>query len=276
MKTVAIISEYNPFHSGHLHQIEQIRAEFGEDTRIVAVMSGNYTQRAEIAFLDKAERAKMAVMCGINLVLELPFPYSMASAESFAEAGVRIADALGCVDILSFGSECGDIDLLQAAAEILDSPTFVSAQKKSAKESPDIGHAALAQIELAGHFDEKTAKALLSPNNILAIEYLKALKRVGSPITPHTVKRFGQDYRATGLENAPHQSAGSIRAALREKKHRGSAFHSRRRKRRSFGRHCKQYRSNRRSEALLGNFIFLSFKRAHSILPNRRSTGRFI
>lgn len=224
MKTVAIISEYNPFHSGHLHQIEQIRAEFGEDTRIVAVMSGNYTQRAKLSFLDKAERARMAVLCGVNLVLELPFPYSLASAEIFAEAGVRIADALGCVDYLSFGSECGDMDLLQDAAEILDSPAFVAAQKKNAKENPDIGHAALAQLELAKHFGEETAKALLSPNNILAIEYLKALKRIGSTITPHTVKRFGQDYRKSSLENAPHQSAGSIRAALREKNNEALSF----------------------------------------------------
>ena len=90
MKTVAIISEYNPFHSGHLYQIQRIREEFGEDTRIVAIMSGNYTQRGHIAFMDKSARAKMAVLEGVNLVLELPFPYSCASAELFAKAPERL------------------------------------------------------------------------------------------------------------------------------------------------------------------------------------------
>ena len=95
MKTVAIISEYNPFHNGHLYQIEKIREELGSDTAIIAIMSGNYTQRGEIAIMEKWERAKIAALCGVNLVLELPFPYSVSSAEFFARAGVSIAEKLG-------------------------------------------------------------------------------------------------------------------------------------------------------------------------------------
>ena len=118
MKTVAIISEYNPFHTGHEHQLKSIRRDFGEDTRIIAIMSGNYTQRAETAVLDKYLRAECAVLCGVDLVLELPFPYSSSSAEFFARSGVHIADSIGVVDFLSFGSECGDIESLKRTASI--------------------------------------------------------------------------------------------------------------------------------------------------------------
>ena len=106
MTTVAIICEYNPFHNGHKHQIDAIRREFGADTRIIAIMSGNYTQRGLTAIADKSVRAKAATMCGANLVLELPFPFSSSSAELFATAGVSIANDLGIVDYLSFCSEC--------------------------------------------------------------------------------------------------------------------------------------------------------------------------
>ena len=125
MKTVAIISEYNPFHSGHVYQIRRIREDFGEDTRIVAIMSGNYTQRGHIAMMDKSARAKMAVLCGANLVLELPFPYSMGSAEIFAKAGVAIAEGIGQIDVLSFGSECGNLSLLKETAERMQKKEFI-------------------------------------------------------------------------------------------------------------------------------------------------------
>ena len=110
MKTVAIISEYNPIHNGHLYQIEKIREAFGSDTAIIAIMSGNFVQRGEPAIIDKWKRAEFAVKCGVDLVLELPFPFSISSAEFFARAGVAIANASGA-DILSFGSESADIDL---------------------------------------------------------------------------------------------------------------------------------------------------------------------
>ena len=123
MKTVAIISEYNPFHSGHKYQIDKIREKFGKDTAIVAVMSGNYTQRGEVAFFSKGARAKAAVLSGVNLVLELPFPFSSSSAEIFAKSGVKIAESIGA-DYLSFGSESGNLEELLSVADAMSSPEF--------------------------------------------------------------------------------------------------------------------------------------------------------
>ena len=225
MKTVAIISEYNPFHSGHLHQVEKIRESFGADTRIVAIMSGNYTQRGEIAFLDKSIRAKMAVLCGVNLVLELPFPYSMGSAELFASAGISIADALGCIDYLSFGSELGDLSLLTDAANIMRGDGFARDLLEIQKDHPALGHAALTEKALALHIGAEKAKALLTPNNILAIEYLKALIRRESKIMPHTVLREGADYGDETLSQHSHSSAGAIRAAIRDARLTDAAAH---------------------------------------------------
>ena len=105
MKVVAIITEYNPSHSGHKYQIDEVRRILGEDTAVISIMSGNYTQRGEIAVADKTERARAAVLSGVNLVLELPFPFSSSSAEFFAKGGVTIADDLGVVDYLAVGVE---------------------------------------------------------------------------------------------------------------------------------------------------------------------------
>ena len=225
MKTVAIISEYNPFHSGHLHQIKKIKEIFGEDTRIVAIMSGNFTQRGEIAFLDKSARAKMAVLCGVNLVLELPFPYSMASAEIFASAGVSIADALGCLDVLSFGSEIGELSLLSEAARITASDEFAAMLKMTEEKHPSLGHAALTERVLSAYIGKASAKRLLSPNNILAIEYIKALMRIGSKIEPHTVLREGSAYGDEALSCTSHSSASAIRAAIRDGRLTDAAAH---------------------------------------------------
>ena len=124
MKVAAIISEYNPFHLGHKYQVDILRQELGEDTAVIAIMSGNFTQRGEAAICDKTIRAMSAVECGVNLVLELPFPYSMSSAEFFAKSGVRIANAIGVVDYLVFGSESGDISELSDIASIMSSSEY--------------------------------------------------------------------------------------------------------------------------------------------------------
>ena len=116
MKTAAVICEYNPFHYGHRHQLEQTRA-LGA-THIVAVMSGDFTQRGDLAVTDKFARAKTALENGADLVLELPVKYSLCAAEGFAKGAVGIISALGCVDMLSFGSECGSIPALREAADI--------------------------------------------------------------------------------------------------------------------------------------------------------------
>jgi len=213
MKTVAIISEYNPFHTGHEHQIKCIKRDYGEDARIIAIMSGNYTQRAETAIMDKYLRAECAIRCGVDLVLELPFPYSSSSAEFFAKSGVHIADSLGVVDVLSFGSECGDIESLKRIAKTALSTEYQTTLKKLAQatENSAIGYpklCAMAYYELTG---EKSDSLISSPNNILALEYLKALFLNESIITPHTVYREGADYSEKSIVSSLYQSATAIR-----------------------------------------------------------------
>ncbi len=114
MKTYGIICEYNPFHNGHLRHIEETRKHGA--THIVAVMSGNFVQRGDVAVIDKFARAKSAVRNGADLVIEMPVVYSLSSAESFARAGMALLAGLGCVDGISFGSECGDAEILRNAA----------------------------------------------------------------------------------------------------------------------------------------------------------------
>ena len=172
---IGIICEYNPFHNGHLYQIEKIREEFGEDANIVAVMSGNYVQRGGVAIADKSLRAKCAVLSGANLVLELPFPYSMSSAEYFAKSAVHILDSLGCVDYISFGSEAGDVAPL--TAQIMLSREFTETMERLSldPEKRKLGHAALCEVALKAIAQDGENLASLTPNNILAIEYIKAV-----------------------------------------------------------------------------------------------------
>ncbi len=194
MKTVGIIAEYNPFHLGHKYHIDKVRELYGEDTAIVAVMSGNLTQRGEVAIFDKAERARAAVLCGVNLVLELPFPHSCASAQFFAEGAIAVLDAIGIVDILSFGSECADINKLSLAAEILSNEALINSDAHDtvgyAKRCEDI------YISQSGTQDN-----ILTPNNILGIEYIKALKKNNSRITPQTIKRLGDAYSESSVHS---------------------------------------------------------------------------
>ena len=217
MKTVAIITEYNPFHFGHLHQLSEIKAAFGADTRIIAVMSGNYTQRGEIAIADKSVRAKAAVDSGIDLVLELPFPYSSSSAEFFAFGGVSILNSLGIVDALIFGSESGDIEWLCERADILSSEKFLDEIKKLG-ESPDnkeLGYPALCELALK-NISPLKSEGLFSPNNILALEYIKSLKRLNSNITPVTFKRISSSYSSVDIIDGKIQSASAIRPLMND------------------------------------------------------------
>ena len=215
-KVVAIISEYNPFHKGHEYQIKCIRRDFGDDTTVIAIMSGNYTQRADVSFADKLTRATAAVESGVNLVLELPFPYSCSSAEFFARSGVAIANDLGIVDYISFGSELGDVDELQTIAKNMMSREFKSALADAQKnaEYETLGHPALTEkiyCSLFGDIDQR----ITSPNNTLALEYLKAIAELKSDIKPHTVKRSGADYNKLTLEANEFPSASAIREAYK-------------------------------------------------------------
>lgn len=190
MKTAAVICEYNPFHNGHKFQLEQTR-KLGA-THIVAVMSGNFTQRGDVAVFDKYIRTKTALENGADLVLELPVKYSLCAAEGFARGAVGIIAKLGCVDMLSFGSECGDIAALREAAGAVEyalkTPEF-QLLIGGGKNYP----AALAEA-VNKYYTEDVYQTICSPNNTLAVEYIKALDDIGSSIEPVTVRREGADH----------------------------------------------------------------------------------
>ncbi len=209
-KTVGIICEYNPFHSGHRYQIEELR-RLGFD-RVVCVMSGNTVQRGEFAICDKYLRAEMAVNGGADLVLELPCPYSASSAEFFALAGVRILDNAG-VDAICFGSECGDIDKLKKAAAVCESDNFIEKYKDNI--SSGIG-SVKAYFEAYKSISGEDLPG--GSNDILGIAYLRALKKENSKIEPIAIKRKGSNYRDDKVENmTEHPSATMLRNYICEK-----------------------------------------------------------
>ena len=216
MKVAAIISEYNPFHMGHEYQINEIRRMLGDDTAIIAIMSGNYTQRAEPAVCDKTLRAQAAVECGANLVLELPFPFCMSSAEFFAKSGVRIADQIGVVDYLAFGSESGDITEISDIASVMMSSEYELTLQTLIENSEykEYGYPELCQIALARIYGREITRDFFTPNNILGIEYIKAIYELGGRITPITIKREGSGYHDIINPMSEYQSATAIREEL--------------------------------------------------------------
>ena len=174
MKIAGIIAEYDPFHNGHAAHISHPRSENGGNaTHIVAVISGSFTQRGEPALLSKFKRAEMALACGADLVLELPMPWAMAPAEHFAAGGVAVLNALGCVDMLSFGSECGDVTSLRQLADISGNPLYQSALKRHLENGAP--YAAAGQAAAESILGKEVANHLASPNNTLGIEYLRAM-----------------------------------------------------------------------------------------------------
>ncbi|MDY4069290.1 MAG: nucleotidyltransferase family protein, partial [Lachnospiraceae bacterium] len=218
MKTAGIIAEYNPFHNGHKYHLEEVRRQTGADYLII-VMSGDFTQRGIPAVINKYSRARMALDAGVDLVLELPVCYATGSAAWFAQGAICLLDSLGCVDLVSFGSECGDIDRLTAMAKILsEEPTaFTETLKHGLKEGlsyPTAREKALQSVLSAAASQEKTLRPTLSnPNDILGVEYCKALLEINSAITPHTVRRLGGAYDDPELQ-AQNSSALAIRTAL--------------------------------------------------------------
>lgn len=210
----AIIAEYNPFHNGHCYQLQQARIANHADYTII-VMSGNFVQRGAPAIIDKYTRARMALENGADLVLELPCFYAASSAEHFATGAVSLLDKLGIVDFLCFGSECGDLSILGQIADIfLAEPTFYTDSLKRnlsrGLSFPNARSNALLEYcpSLSASLD-----VLSSPNNILGIEYIKALHRLSSSIQPYTVLRVGADYHEQRLSSY-HCSALAIRQAI--------------------------------------------------------------
>jgi predicted nucleotidyltransferase len=214
MKTIGIIAEFNPFHNGHKYLIERCRQETGADYCIV-VMSGDFVQRGAPALLGKFDRAKMALSCGADLVLELPVYYSLGSAEYFASGAISLLDSLGVVDYLCFGSELGDIAPLNEIADILceESDEFKAVLSKELKEGKSYAKARnLAVLSVIKSTDLPIDDILSSPNNILAIEYLKALRKRNSNIKPFTITRRGEGYHS--LDVSETASASAIRNSL--------------------------------------------------------------
>ncbi len=212
MKVLGIIAEYNPFHNGHRYQLDQAKASTGADF-VVIVMSGDFVQRGTPAIIDKYTRAQMALTCGADLVLELPALWATASAEYFGAAAVAMLDKLGVVDTISFGAESDNIILLNRIAEILvDEPAQFQydlfTQLKEGRSFPTARKNALLNY-LGASAELETI--LATPNNILAIEYLKELKRRNSAITPQIILRQGGGYHDTAIQSLA--SATAIRRA---------------------------------------------------------------
>ncbi len=208
MKSAGIICEYDPFHKGHEYQIKQLRNN-GADT-VVCLMSGNATQRGGIAVADKYTRAFAALSSGADLVLELPFPYSSASAEFFAAAGVCLLDSLG-VDELNFGSECGNIGDLTMIAEITATPEFDSEYRRILGSDPTVG-TARAYAEAYKNLSGKAFSC--GPNDILALSYIKAALRASSELCLTTIKRAGSGFSDTELKANVYPSATALRCAF--------------------------------------------------------------
>lgn len=203
MKTIAIISEYNPLHNGHLYHIRQAMLE--KPDTLVCVMSGNFTQRGDIAVTDKHTRAKHAVMAGADIVIELPAVYAVNCAEIFAEGACKTLSVFDGVT-LSFGSESGDLKQLKTVSDIINSQN--EKNRKLIKKSLDSGES-YATARLKG-LPEDLIKTASQPNNILAIEYIKSAEKYGFEL--HTVKRKG-DYNSDDL-NGGYASATAIRTVL--------------------------------------------------------------
>lgn len=237
MKTVGIIAEYNPFHNGHLYQLKKAKEITGADFAVV-VMSGNFTQRGTPAVFDKYTRCRLSLLAGADLCIELPVVYATASAELFAKGAVSLLSALG-VDALCFGSECGEIAPLREIASLLfaEPPAYKEALSKALKEGLSFPSARAVAVRKCAHagslsgmdaaasgslsgVDAAASDVLASPNNILGIEYLKALlaleKNGQHAPVPYTIKREGDGYLSHTLSEESFCSAMALRKGIAE------------------------------------------------------------
>ena len=216
MKICAIICEYNPFHNGHKYQLDEIREKSGCD-KILCVMSGNFTQRGEAAVFDKYTRARHAVENGADAVVELPVAFAVSPAEIFAEGAVRLLASVPAVSALAFGCESGTAESFLAAANATRSEDkqLKAAIKENMKDGTSYVKARTqAVLKLNADIDEAL---LTSPNNILGVEYCRALLNAGGKITPFPIPRVGGGY-ADGELKPDFSSATALRAAMHEEK----------------------------------------------------------
>lgn len=228
MSTVGIVCEYNPFHKGHQYQIEQAKKITGAD-HVICFMSGNFLQRGVPALADKFTRAEIALKCGADVIFEIPFVYSTASARDYATSAVTMMELSGIIDYISFGAETDDIDLLSHIADIVENEphqvstliqkfmscgmTYGAARANAIADYIFDQNTNTSESEYNGYSKDMIDHILSSPNNILAIEYIAALKRIGSTIKPAIIKRAISDYNSS---EASHDicSASAIRNIL--------------------------------------------------------------
>lgn len=213
-KVVGIIAEYNPFHNGHSYHIQNIKALTGADF-VVAIMTGNFTQRGNTSVVDKWEKTKMTLNGGVDLVLELPTIYSISSAENFANGGVRVLNTLGIVDSISFGMEADDISTLNNIANVLymEPPEYKAILEHELSKGNSFPKARENALMMYLNDIKRYANVLKGSNNILAIEYLKALKKQKSNLVPIGVKREKVYYNSTKIIDE-YASATGIRNLL--------------------------------------------------------------
>ena len=212
MKAVGLVTEYNPFHNGHLYHLNKAMELTGADIS-VAVMSGDFVQRGEPAVIDKYTRASMALNSGVNLVVELPVNYAVSSAENFAAGALKVLDHIKA-DSIAFGSESGDIEGLSELAHILCDNEDMLYKEISKYTANGISYAAARQKTVEKLTDKDTAEMLTSSNNILAVEYLKAIIKNKYAIKPYTIKRQGDSYNDTDIRSE-YASATALRENLK-------------------------------------------------------------
>ena len=212
MKTVGIVAEYNPFHFGHEYHIKKTREQIGEECAVVCAMSGDFVQRGEAAIYSKFARAEAAARSGADLVVELPVPWALSSAEGFARGAVALLGAVGA-EYLSFGSEAGDVAPLRALADILAAPETNDRIKERLASDATLSYAAARQLAVRDAAGDKAA-LLEQPNNILAVEYLKAISALSLDMTPMTVAREGAAHDGESAAGSRVRSAMDIRRAL--------------------------------------------------------------
>ena len=220
MKTTAIICEYNPFTNGHIRHLQLAREQTGADT-IICIMSGSFTQRGDAAILDRYDRASLAARLGADMVVELPLIYAISPADNFAYGAIKTLSVLPNVEYLSFGSECGDVELLKKTAEFLSNEPqeFKDLFAKYKSEGYSYPKArGLALKEYSDIYPEysEMSEVLDAPNNVLAIAYINAIKKFGLDVKLHTVKRVN-NYNNEDL-SGEYPSASAIRYALRRER----------------------------------------------------------
>lgn len=214
MNVAGIIAEYNPFHKGHRYHIEETRRLTGADY-IIAIMSGDFTQRGIPACLDKFTRAECALACGADIVLELPFCYAVGSAEYFASGAVSILDRLGVIDSLCFGAETtAPVSLFTDTAAFLceEPPAYRGALQEGLRAGLTFPGARLSAAR--SFLNEDALSLLSSPNSLLGLEYCKALYRRNSSVTPVIIARSGSGYHDVRIAAAGYSSASAVRTLL--------------------------------------------------------------